>query len=65
MAERSITCMLGLEMADPATSQGMIHVLQKIQPLVPVINSETGAGQPTVVFCDQNFYERGLLNKIV
>jgi hypothetical protein len=61
MAQSSTTCMLGLEMANPASSQGMIKVLQSFQPLVPVVNEETGARQFTVVFCDQNFYERGML----
>ena len=60
MATRSETCMIGLEMENPATSQGMIKVLQRLQPLLPVVDPDTGSSQFTYLGCDQNFYERGV-----
>jgi hypothetical protein len=50
--------MLGLIMANPASSQGLIQVLQSFIPLLPVVNTETGARQLTFVGCDKNFYEQ-------
>ena len=57
MAKKSTDCMLGLEMANPASSHGMIKVLTSLQRVVPGIGQDTQ--QTTVVWCDQNFYERG------
>ena len=51
--------MIGLEMENPATSQGMIQVLQRLQPLLPSVDPDTGSSQFTYLGCDQNFYERG------
>lgn len=59
MALPSTTVMLGLEMANPASSHGMDQVLQTFPKYLPVLNRETGARQPTLVGCDQNFFERG------
>lgn len=58
MAQQSTMCMLGLEMANPATSRGMIQVLQSLQPIVPEFSDDRR--QWVVTWCDQNFYERGL-----
>ena len=49
--------MMGLEMANPATSQGMIQELQSLQSIVPVIGEDKR--QTVVTWCDQNFFERG------
>jgi hypothetical protein len=37
----------------------MVKVLQTFVPLIPVVNAATGAGQLTMIGCDQNFFERG------
>ena len=61
MSKKSEDCMLGLEMANPASSHGMIKVLTSLQRVVPVIGQDNQ--QTTVVWCDQNFYERGRYQK--
>lgn len=61
MGQKSETCMIGLEMANCASSHGMQQVLQTV---IPVVNPETKAGQLTVVWSDQNYYERGLYDTI-
>jgi allophanate hydrolase subunit 2 len=57
MSEKTVTVMIGLEMANPASSGGMIQVLKELQPFVPMVDEKTG--QLTPLFCDQNFFERG------
>jgi hypothetical protein len=59
MGQPSTTVLIGLEMENPATSRGMVKVLQTFVPLIPVANAVTGSGQLTMVGCDQNFFERG------
>ena len=63
MAKQSETCMLGLTMGNPASSQGMIKTLQGLQDNVPVIGKDKDTRQWVVVWCDQNFYERGWLQE--
>jgi hypothetical protein len=59
MGRQTEIVMVGLEMANPASSRGMVQVLQALQPLVPIMDPGTGTGQNTLLLCDQNFYERG------
>lgn len=61
MGKASTTVTVGLEMANPAESEGMRRVLATYPDLLPVIPGSR-AIQPTVLWCDQNFFERGGLD---
>ena len=58
MAKQSTTSQVGLEMANPASAEGMGVVFQSYIPLLPTLPL-SGVSQPTVLWCDQNFFERG------
>ena len=55
MREKSQVIMLGTQLADPASRQGMKKVLQRLQPYLPMIKSETGQCQKTLLLGDHGF----------
>ena len=65
MALKSETCVIGLEMENPATSKGMVQVLRSFTPLLPLVSSSPRKCQKTLLGCDQNFFERGNVIKCI
>jgi hypothetical protein len=59
MQEKSEVVVLGAHLDDPANRAGMKKVLARLQPLVPVLDSESGLGQKTLILGDHGFSAMG------